>query len=120
MAKDIQAQVQARIEAFTSDLTRLLQQAAQEAVADALSKAGAGRGRARGKAGGRRGRGPAEADLDDRLYREIKKQGGRRLEELADALGVDSKRLKLPARRLVAAKRVKKSGQARGTKYRAS
>ena len=84
----------------------------------AVSKAGTGR-RA-GKAGGRGGRGPSEAGLDERLYREIKKQGGRRLEELAVALGVDSKRLKLPARRLVAEKRVKKSGQARGTKYRAS
>lgn len=115
MAKNTQAQIEALVASFTADLTRVMQDAVNEALR------GAGTAKAGRKAGGRgRGRGASDADLDERLFKEIKKQGGRRLEELAVAIGVDSKRLKLPARRLVAAKRVKKSGQARGTKYRAA
>lgn len=114
MAKNTQAQIEALVSSFTAELTRLMQDAVNEALR------GAGTVKAGRRSGGRGGRVAANTDLDERLYREIKKQGGRRLEELAVALNVDSKQLKLPARRLVAAKRVKKSGQARGTKYRAA
>lgn len=117
MAKNTQAQIEALVASFTADLTRVMQDAVSEALrGTGTAKAGKKTTAAR-RAGGRAS---SDTALDERLFREIKKQGGRRLEELAVSLNVDSKRLKLPARRLVAAKRVKKSGQARGTKYRAA
>jgi hypothetical protein len=117
------------------DISKLLAQAAQDAVAAAAHASANGtasakaspakaakRGAKKADAAPKKAAKASEADseLDERLYREVKKQGGRRLEELAVALGIDSKELKFPARRLLDAKRLKKSGKARGTKYRAA
>lgn len=136
MTQDIQSQIKARIDAFTMDISKLLAQAAQDAVAAAAQASANGAASAKAapaKAGKRATKkadaapkkaaakaSEADSELDERLFREVKKQGGRRLEELAVALGIDSKDLKFPARRLLEAKRLKKSGKARGTKYRAA
>src|SRR5213075_93639 len=104
MNDELQREIQSRIETFAKDITKLL----QGAVNDALSTVLAGQNRSSStttKAGaprGRRGRKPAISE--DVLLAEIKKQGGRRMEHLAKALGIPSIKLKGPIKRLVATK----------------
>ena len=83
------------------------------------------RGRAAGK-GARKGRAPRRGKrrtaaqlgrLTDRLFSQIRKAGGQRIEQIGAAMKVPTSVLKLPAEKLLAAKRIKTTGQRRGTKY---
>lgn len=65
-------------------------------------------------------RSPDEVEVvANRLLKAIFANPGLRIEELADLLGVPSRTLKLPARKLVQAKKVKTTGERRGTRYKA-
>lgn len=114
MSKNLEQKLQSRIAAFANDITAILQSAVADSVADALAV----RGRAGAQVGGRRG---ANADFsEDALLREIKREGGRRMEQISAALKTPSRQLKGPMKRLLAAKKIRTVGQARGTKYTAA
>ncbi len=109
MNDQIRRQLQSRIESFAADVTALLQQAMADAVSGAVRSSSASRGAAA----------PLRASIgNDALLKEVGRKPGQRLEEIAKNLGVNSKSLKAPVARLVKAKKLKKSGQARGTRYR--
>lgn len=121
MNKTIQGELQSRIEAFATDITTILQRAVAASIAatlaDARASKSAGRGRAKGKAA-RKGSKVA-VDLDV-LLREVTKVGGRRVEEIANSLGIPSKSVGPAMKKLLVAKKVKAKGKARGTRYTAS
>ena len=150
MNDQIQRELQARIEAFASDVTTILQKAVADAVAAVLAATeGSSVGRTtrlgpgkqvasrspKGsksaqkkrvtksspptkKTARRAGTGaPFDAQA---LLREVERKPDQRMEELAKALRTTTQRLGEPMKTLLAAKAVKKAGQARGTTYRAS
>lgn len=55
--------------------------------------------------------------LVSKLHASIKSKPGQRIEEIATALGTTTKELALPTRKLIADKKVKKTGTRRATKY---
>lgn len=111
--------LQARIEAFATDVTNILQSAVADAVKDALP-ASARRGALRlGKKAGRgRGRKIGKSVAPEVLLKEIAREPDRRMEQISAALGTSSKALVPTIKQLIADKKVKTSGQARGTTYR--
>lgn len=113
MNEKLQRQLQSRIESFAADITTVLQAAVADAVSSAL---GAGRAKPTPVAA-KRGAGRSTVETTA-LLREIARKPGLRIEEIAKNLGVPSKSLKAPVARLAKAKKLKKSGVARGTKYR--
>ena len=71
-----------------------------------------------GRAGKRAKRSTADVDATaQKLLTYVKANDGKRMDEIATALGTTVKDLTLPAQRLLAAKAVKTSGRRRGTKY---
>ena len=134
---DLDRQIRDRIEMFVQDLAALVRQSAVQAVASALgenagTRRGPGRPRGNGLAAltGRRGpgrpagrrkgekRAPEQlAALVDKLFSVIKSKPGQRIEEIASALGISTKELTLPAKKLIAEKRVSTKGQKRATRY---
>jgi hypothetical protein len=136
---DLDQQIRDRIETFVQDLSSLVRQSAVHAVASALgqgmpTRRGQGWPRANGAQGllstGRGGLGRAGsrrkgekrapeqlAALVDKLYAAIKGKTGQRIEEIAGTLGVTTKELTLPAKKLIAEKRVSTKGQKRATRY---
>ena len=141
MNEKIQAQLQERIEAFAADVTTILQQAVADSVSDVLAGTAAKPARrapaakvgrkaktktkAKAKAKGKRRakgakRSPAElVQLEKGLLREVKRKGGRRIEEIAESLGASTKDLTLPMKKLIGGKKVKSKGQRRATRYTA-
>lgn len=138
MKNDLDSQIQRRIEEFAKEMSELMRQAALESVREALGGGTAApaprRGRPPGrKAGGgktaakktRKGKGKRGAKrtaaelqaLEDNFLKEVKKQGGRRIEEISKELGVTTKDLALPVRKLMADKQIKTTGQKRATRY---
>ena len=121
MNDELQREIQSRIETFAKDITKLLQGAVNDALASVLANQGRSSSTATSSKGGaprgRRGRKPAISE--DVLLAEIKKQGGRRMEHLAKALGIPSIKLKGPIKRLVATKKVSTKGRRRGMTYTA-
>jgi hypothetical protein len=135
--------IRARIQLFTEELTELIRQSALENLRVALANPeSGGRGRRRGAPvivaePGRRGRNgaavrggrgasrakgakrdPAEiAKLTDRLSQYVKEHPGQRIEQIASGIGVPTKELTLPAKKLIAAKQLKTKGQKRATQY---
>lgn len=53
------------------------------------------------------------------LLKEIKRKGGRRIEEIGTALSIPTKELALPIKKLIADKKIKTTGQRRATRYSA-
>ena len=66
---------------------------------------------------------PGEAEeleaLTAGLHKEIKRKGGRRIEQIAESMGVSTKELALPVKKLMAGKKLKTKGQRRGMTYSA-
>lgn len=126
---DVEQQIQDRVEAFVSELSELVRQAALEAVSAALGgTAGAGRRgrRAAAAPGASRGRSrpkgqkrtPAELErLVGSVKAYVSKSPGQGVEKMARDLGVPSKELVLPIKKLIASKDIKTRGQKRATKY---
>lgn len=110
MNDQVRRQLQTRIESFATDITAILQQAMADAVTGAQ--------RSRQTVAAPKGRLAKVAVGGDVLLREIARRPGLRIEQIAKNLGVPSPSLKAPVARLVKAKKLKKTGKARGTKYR--
>jgi len=122
----IDTKIQARIESFAHELSELVKQAAVESVQEALNGSGpTRRGRKpRAKAVAKRGSSRSSrrsseqvADLGKTILAHVKSNQGHRLEEISAALKTPSKELKRPVALLLEAKKLKKRGQKRGTKY---
>ena len=134
----IERQIRDSIESFVTELNGLVRQAAVEAVKNALGGNGAParrpagddgkaasastRGRPRRSRRGRRvKRSPRVlAKLQNALLEEITLNPGQRIEALGKTLGVPTKDLNLPIKRLLAAKQITKRGEKRATEYSVS
>jgi len=136
---DLDQQIRDRIETFVQELSSLVRQSAVQAVTSVLGggsvRRGPGRPRSNtlGRAFGTLRRGPGRpsggrrkgekrdpgqlAQLTDKLYASIKSKSGQRIEEIASAMGISTKELTLPAKKLIAQKKVSTKGQKRATRY---
>jgi len=125
------AQLRARIDAFVSDISTLVRRAALDAVASALgspapapAKRGPGRpAKAAASAAPARKSKQAKrtpedvAKMGEVVVAYVTKNPGQSVEQIKKALGVEKKDLQLPIIRLIEAKKLKTTGQKRGTKY---
>ena len=140
MNRDLESEIQVRIQAFAQEMSTLMRQAAMEAMEDALG-GGTGTRRARAtpaaKAKGTPGRKPKAGKkapaakkrrggkrtaaellvLEEEFLKEVKKAGGRRVEEIGKAMGVSTKDLALPVKKLLSDKKIKTTGKRRATRY---
>lgn len=134
MANNIQQQIEACVQAFVREVSELVRSSAMDAVSGALggtarSRGGAKRGRPAGsknkaraaQAGprGKRGKRTSEqvVAMGAKIFDHVKKHPGANVEGMAKAFGLKSKDLTLPISKLMAAKKLKTTGQRRGTKY---
>ena len=122
---DFNQQIRDSIEAFVEELSVLVRAAALQSVTEVFGSGGSGGRRGRGAAaigGLRRAKGEkrspqALSQLVGRLQAEIKAKPGLRMEQIAKALGSSTKDLALPAKKLIAEKKIKTKGERRATKY---
>ena len=132
---NIQKQIQDRVQSFVNELTGLIRQAGLEAVQDALGgvapkrrgrprkakKAPARRKAVKRKAkktGKRAKRSGAQVEaIAARVLAHVKKKPGQSVTEIAKTLRRTPKDLQLPIRKLIADKKLRTTGQRRGTKY---
>lgn len=122
MKEKMQSALRSRIDAFATDITALLTEAVAQAVKETLGVSSPGRGEPKGRAAkAGRGQGRAVVAPDD-LLKAVAQGGdeGMRMEEIGKAMRVATKSLIKPMKALLAAKKVKRTGQARGTKYRSA
>ena len=123
------AAIREAVESFVEQLRGLVQQAALESVQAALSggavqarrvakpgrSAVAAAGTAREKGAKRT---PEELEaLVKKLHSHVARNPGQRIEQIGAALGVATKELVLPARKLLGEKRMSTKGQKRATVY---
>ncbi|MGE0323648.1 MAG: DNA-binding protein [Polyangiaceae bacterium] len=132
---DTNDMIRARVDAFVADLTDLIHQAilenVQTAIGQALPSAPRRPGRPKGstaasapaakrakKRGGKRT--AAElADMADKLVGFVEKNPGSSIEEIGRGIGIPTKELALPVKKLLSEGRLKKKGQKRATRYSA-
>jgi hypothetical protein len=123
--------IQSIIENFVAELSAALAEATHGAISDVLgggkahaaTSAGKGKGRAPKAAkapkrakGGKRS--PEElAELTQSLLTHVKRNPGSRIEHIGAALGISTKELALPAKKLIAEKKLSTKGQKRATTY---
>ena len=110
---DVEKQIRECIESFVADLDALTREAALLALTEAFGEVGGGR------SGGRRGKrtsGQLE-QLQQHLLETIESNPGLRVEALSDVMGIPTRELALPMRKLLAARAVKKKGRKRATCY---
>jgi hypothetical protein len=132
------AEIQSRVQAFTNDLVSIVKKSALHAVQEALggttvtkgakrskpvSKASAPRISVAKKTTGTK-RGPGEkrdpkllGNLVEKLATYIKAKPGQRIEEINKGLGLSTRELNLPVKKLLAAKRISTKGTKRSTTY---
>lgn len=128
-------QIRSRVEEFVDELSSLIRQSAMDTVARVLggesegrrggrrgASAGAarmlaaeGRGRARPK-GAKRSQDELER-LTGRLLAYVKGNAGQRIEQIAKGMGVSTRELNLPAKKLLGNKSIRTKGQKRATQY---
>jgi hypothetical protein len=121
---DIEKQIARKVDAFVTEISGLLRQAALQQAADHLVRqARGGNGVAAGRraaraasAGGRRSPRVLSA-ITTRLEAAIKAKPGRRIEEIGAELGVPTRTLKLPIKKLLRGKQITRKGHRRGTRY---
>ena len=124
---DIDDRIRGMVEAFAGDLAALIRESAFETVRAALGDGGgsSGRGRRGGGSAVRassRAKGakrpPGEiAKLVGKLKDYVKAHPGERIEQIAKGMGVSTRELNLPAKKLLAEKVLKTRGEKRATKY---
>jgi hypothetical protein len=127
---EVEQQIRERVQIFVDELSTLVRQAALEAVSGALGGGGPTRGRGRGRRAGagagaagrgrRKGQKRTAEQLDQlvgsvRSY--VQKSPGQGVEQIARDLGVPSKELVLPIRKLIGSGELRTRGQKRATKY---
>ena len=122
-------QIRKTIEAFVEELSALVRAAAVQSVTEAFGAGGVpvrgARGRAaavaavsgRGRAKGQKRAPEALAELTEKLLSAIKAGPGKRMEEIAKGLETSTQELTLPAKKLLAEKKIKTKGERRATKY---
>lgn len=123
-------QINQRVQTFVAEITELARRQALETLSSALQGAGLLGARGRGRnGGGRRGRvalattagGRRSADqieaTCEALLGQIGSNPGQRIEQIGAAIGMRTKDLALPIRKLVAQKQIRTEGQRRATKY---
>ncbi len=118
--------IQTIIENFVAELTAALSEASHAAISEALggaptkSAVTARKGKALKavkKAKGAK-RSPEDlAKLTQSLVTYVKRNPGQRIEQIGKALGVVTKELALPAKKLIAEKKLSTKGQKRATTY---
>jgi hypothetical protein len=134
----LDTEIRSRIDSFLADIATLVRQSAVEAVRGALGEdsgngqaprrgpgrpAGSGAGARVQRKAGRRGgtrakRSTEEVDqMADRLAEYVASNPGQGAEEIAKGMGITTKELKLPVVKLLGSRRLKTTGQKRGTKY---
>jgi len=126
--------IRAALDAFVEDISNLIQQAALESVEQALAGASVipgRRGRGAGRAvaassfvspGAPRKKGAKRTaeeleQLIKQLHGYIAKNPGQRIEQIAQGLDISTKELNLPAKKLIAEKKLSTKGQKRATTY---
>lgn len=128
---DLDRAIRQRVEDFVQEMTELVRQAALESVSAALGTPGAAagpRGSLRGKGAKRAAAGFVAKRGGKRTARELEQQGaalvtmirqtpGIRADQLAKAMGVMTRDLALPIKKLLADKAITKKGQKRATAY---
>jgi len=136
-------EIQDKVESFAQELAQLVRRAAVEAVSGALGAtesrprrgrppgrraagATAAPSKAKGRpagAGGRRKRGRRSTaqlgQISDQLYKYVKSNPGQSIEQIGKGLGRPTSDLKRPASNLLEQKKLRTTGQRRGTKYHA-
>ena len=139
MTQPIDSQIRSRIDSFLAEMTALVRQSAVEAVREALGNGAAparrGPGRPRGsrnqprsgngrKKAGRRaagggGKRSAESldQVGEAVLAYVRAHPGSGAEAIGRALGLSSKDMALPIRKLIAERKLRTEGQRRGTKY---
>ena len=129
-------QVQDRVQSFVNELTGLIRQAGLEAVQEAMGGAAAPKRRGRPrktkkaparrkavkrkakKTGKRTKRSGAQVEaIAARVLAHVKKKPGQSVTEIAKTLRRTPKDLQLPIQKLIAGKKLRTTGQRRGTKY---
>ena len=130
-ALTLDSQIQDHIQSFVEELTLLIKRAAVQSVAEALNEGGSRRGPGRPRGAARSVAAPAGASrrkgakrdpqeleaLTEKLNTYIKSHGGQRIEQIAQGMGTSTKELALPAKKLLATKKIKTTGTRRATKY---
>lgn len=129
------ADIRGRVDAFVADLENLIRDAIRTRFAEALGDAPAvrrGPGRppkassaaapaARGRTGKRKKgqkRSPAELKkIQETLFGYVSKTPGKRIEEINKALGTSTSDLSRPLSKLIAAKKVRRQGEKRASRY---
>ena len=123
-------EIRACVDAFVEDLTTLVKQAAMESVQEALGgtvaprRRGPGRPRKTAKKRGtrkkriRRTSGDVDA-IAAKVLSHVKANPGSGVTEIAASLRTTSKDLRLPILKLLEEKKLRTTGQRRGTKYHA-
>lgn len=119
---DVHRRIDECIEAFAFDIGEIVRRVAFESASRALAgepaiaAATVARIKRYGRAGGKRTKNQIQRTTAA-LESHIRSSPGRRMEELSHDLGVSSRELSLPMRRLLEAGRVRAEGQKRATRY---
>ena len=127
---NFEQQINQRVQSFVAEITELARKQAFETLSSALQGAGLLGGRSRGRNGaGRRGRAALASSAGGRrsadqieatceaLLSQIGSNPGQRIEQIGSAIGMRTKDLALPIRKLVAQKQIRTEGQRRATRY---
>lgn len=127
-------QIRSRVEEFVDELSSLIRQSALDTVAQVLRGEEGGGGRRGRRGAASAGRAPVAArgrvrakgakrsqdeleNLTTRLLTYIKSNAGQRIEQVAKGMGVSTRELNLPAKKLLANKSIRTKGQKRATQY---
>jgi len=119
-------QIKKAIESFVEELSELVRAAAVQSVTEAFGGGGgatrvavASRGPrvARARAKGQKRRPEDLEALVGQLLNAIKASPGLRMEQIAKSLKSSTQELALPAKKLIAEKKIKTKGERRATKY---
>lgn len=117
LPSDIQRELEQRIEEFVADITELARRAAMEALASALDQQLGGGAQSLRRRRGEKRSAQQLAEAQDQLLDYVRDNPGQRMEEIARELGVATRDLTLPLRKLVASNLVSTEGQKRATCY---
>ena len=129
---NFEQQINQRVQAFVAEITELARRQALDTLSSALAGAGLFGGRGRGgrngagrrggraalaaSAGGRRSADQIDATCEA-LLAAIASSPGQRIEQIGSAIGMRTKDLALPIRKLLAQKQIRTEGQRRATRY---
>jgi len=128
---NFEQQINQRVQSFVAEITELARKQALDTLSSALQGAGLFGGRGRGgrngvgrrgraalatTAGGRRSADQIEATCEA-LLSAIGGNPGQRIEQIGAQIGMRTKDLALPIRKLISQKQIRTEGQRRATRY---